>query len=78
MENRVMKQKHASDRPELGYQCLECGKYFDDSYYSKPIRQFDSLHCPHKCIKCHCKCGTLMEVVDTEKKIVCRYVNSKS
>lgn len=75
MEDKIIREEYMSNEPKLGYQCPVCGKYFNDSHYSRPIRQFDSLYCPHKCSKCQHACGTWMKIIDVEKKIVCRYVN---
>ncbi|MDY9922738.1 hypothetical protein [Methanobacterium sp.] len=70
MEDEVIKKQYESDTPEQGYQCPECEKYFDDEYFSKQLREKNTLRCPH--------CSEWMEIVDSDKKIVNHYINLKN
>lgn len=67
MEDEVIKKHYKSDAPEKGYQCPECGKYFNDEYFSKPLEDDNSLCCPH--------CSNWMEIIDAKNKVISHYEN---
>ena len=69
MKDEVIKQGYMATEPKRGYQCPECGNYFNDKDFSSHLEQGNSLCCPY--------CSEWMEIIDTDNKIVNHYKNMK-